>query len=480
MRTREARFDGRKGINRAFSAEVLDRYELFGAGNARMGPFGSWAKMAGSQRVHDSVIGGGAKVLGLHQWVPAAGRQLVAISNSELYHKIQADAEFTEVAGSFSTTVRPVFAAHLIAGTPTLFIADGTLRSFNGVSTITAISGAPAALYIVVYKGRMFAFDGSKVVYYSDIEDPTTWTEQANVETYDTLGVKAAAVVGSSLLMFKANSVARFVGNSNADIQIDQQTEGVSPDIGTIAPNTVLLMEEVAFFLTDRGPYVASEAGVQAVGVKIENEFDDAEMDHLPNAIAVHHKARREVWIFFPENTETTNTVGYCLNYRQQTWTGPWDMGGTFDVCSAAPYELTDQKESVVLGGYDGRVRRGDVVAVGAKHDVLRDGTGGTATQMDLVLPTLFFGDPTATKRFLAFQEIAADLGATGSLQVIFTDDLTGATHTETIATKGAGIKQYKFRIPGMFQRGTLTLRDATSEITQINGIMLTAGLFWR
>src|SRR3990167_2472637 len=283
-RARIMRFDGRKGLNLSYSQEVLDNYEYRKLRNIRLAAeFGALTKVAGSQRIHVNTIGSGAKVLGLSQWQPAAGREVVAISGGNFYHKIQTDANFTEVASTLSTTARPVFAPHIISGTPTMFFADGALRKWSGSALTTAISGAPAAKYIATYKGRMFASDGSKVLYWSDIEDPETWTVaggggQANAETYDTSGIQALAVVGSSLLLFKPNNIARFTGVKQSEITLDQQTDGVSPDIGVIAPKTLVFFEEVAFFLTDRGPYVATEAGVQAVGTKIETEFDDAAM----------------------------------------------------------------------------------------------------------------------------------------------------------------------------------------------------------
>lgn len=486
-RTRETRFDLRKGLNTSFSDDIKDRYELARIRNGRLYPYGAVTKTAGSQRLHSTSIGSGAKVLGLYQWVPTGGtRELIGISGGNLYHKVQVDANFTAVASSLSTTARPVFAEHVLAGTPTLYFADGALRKWTGAALSTSISGAPAATFIVEYRGRMFACDGAtKVIYWSDIDDPETWASpdggQANASTHNSLPLVGLGIAGDTLLLFKNNSVARFSGVDQTDIQIDQDSFGISDDVGTIAPKTIIKVEEVIFFLTERGPYVATSAGVQAVGTKIENVFDDAEMDYLPQAVAVHHKGRREVWVFFPENAETTNTVGYCFNYRQQSWTGPWDMADTFDVCAAASYDLNNGVKSVVLGGYDGFVRRGDVVAVGGKHDVLSDSTGGTNITLALELPTIVGGDPKAIKKFLNDQQITANLKTAGSLSVKFTGDIIPGTQTVVLASKGTGRpEQYPFQLVAEFRRGTITIEDATSELVQINGILLDAGLFNR
>lgn len=477
-RTRALHFDFRGGLNLSHSQEVLDARELRFARNARSGEYGAVAKRAGTRRIHESSIGGGAPILGLFQWIPTGGRETVAVANGNLYHKAQGAGDFTETVADLSTAVRPDFAPHRIGADPRLFLADGKLRMWDG-TTLSEVTGGivPGAVRIQVYKTRMFATDGSKWIYWSRIDNPTDWelpfAGQAPVETYSDEGLVALEVVGSSLLLFKENSIARFTGVSSENIRIDQETEGISADVGTIAPNTVVRMEEAVFFLTDRGPYIATEAGVQAVGVNVEPAFDDAELDHLPNAVAVHHKGRREVWIFFPENTETTNTVGYCLNYRLQNWSGPWDMGG-FDVASAAMYERADRTESVLLGGYDGWVRNGDAPEVGARDDVLRNGTGGLPVTMDLELPTLVFGDPTAWKRMNPTQQLAADLKNHGNL-VVTTQGQGFPTEEVAFPSEGPGERQYLWAPGTQGRRITMRLRDSTPEIVQVNGLMLEA-----
>lgn len=476
-RRRESRYDFRGALNLSHSSDVLDQTELRRARNAVLTEYGAVKKRAGTQRVHTTAIAAGADVLGLWHWFPGVGRQLVAIAGGNLYHKLEAALDFTAVASTFAAGVRPSFAQHVIGGVPTLYIADGTLRTWSG-SALAAVAGAPAAKQIAVYKSRMFATDGTKTIYWSKVADPAVWATpdggQAFVETYDAEGITALEVVGSSLLIFKANSIARFTGVTSANIRIDQETEGVSPDLGTVAPRTVVRMEQVVFFVSDRGPYMASEAGVQGLGVKVEPAFDDAEKARLKDAVAVHHKARRQVWVFFPENGQTENNVGYCFDYRVGAWTGPWDMGGTFNVASASHYERDDGTESVVLGGYDGFVREADVAAVGAKDDVLRAGTGGTNVTLEIELPVLLFGDPGAVKRMTPTQHVAADLAAAGALEVSV--QAAGlAAQTVTLASKGAGERMYSVRPGTTGRRITMTMTDRTAEIVQVNGVMLEA-----
>jgi hypothetical protein len=476
-RSREVRFDLRGGVNLSHTQDVLDRRELRRAKNARSGEYGGVRDRDATQRIHGNEIGGGSPILGLKQWIPTAGRQVVGISNGNLYHKLEAASEFSEEAAAFSSSIRPGFATHRVGGDPRLFIADGTLRMWDG-STLSTVTGAPDARRLAVYKTRMFAIADSKFLFASATDDPLEWSTTngaivAPVETYSDEPLVALDVVGSSLLLFKPNSIARFTGVSAADIRLDQETEGISADVGTIAPGTVIRMEEVVFFLTDRGPYIASEAGVQFIGRNVEPAFDEAEMDHMSNAVAVHHRGRREVWVFFPENTQTENTVGWCFNYRLQNWYGPWKIEG-YNVCSVAEFERPDNTENVILGGYDGRVRLGDNPALGTRDDVLPDGTGGIPFAMELQFPDLMFGDPTALKRMNPTQQIAADLGESGHLTATFKGDRM-RPRSRTLRTKGPGVDQYLVR-PGVSgRRITMTLTNSTHEVVQVNAVLLEA-----
>jgi len=480
-RLTQHRFDFRGGVNTQFSEDVLDLSELTEAQNARMDRYGSIEKRAGTQRVHTDQLASGADVMGLFQWdAPSASGQVVAVAGGNLYHKTLAGTTFTEVASSLSTTQRAIFAVHHISGTPTLYFADGALRKWTGSALTTSISGAPDATFIRVYKTRLFACDGTKTIYWSKIDDPETWASpdggQANVETYDSEGVVAMAVVGSALLLFKEDSTARFVGTTASTIRIDQETEGVSNEIGCIAPGTVVELEGRAFFLSARGPMWAYETHVEPIGVKIEAELDDWSKSAWGDAWAVHHKDRREIWLFVPGSGQTENTVLWIYNYRTQSWWGPSSFSSQFNASVAAEYELSDGTHNLLVGGYDGWIRQGDVEGVGAKDDVTNGGTGGTAITMQVTLPVLFFGDVTRFKSLHPTQWVQADLGAAGSLQIITSSEAVGSK-TLTITTDGSGMKKYKFRPALRGHRPTLTFKEATSEIVRINGVTLTAEL---
>ena len=463
---RDARFDFRGGVNTTFSQEVLQPNELRAAQNLRLNKFGALVKCAGSQRLHGTAIASGADVIGVFQWDESSeAGQVVAVAGGNFYHKAIADANFTEVSSSLSTTNAPWFQPHILSGTETLYIADGSLRKWNGTTLTTSISGAPSARTVATYKRRLFATDNTKTVYWSAVDDPDTWTTaggggSAPVETFDTEPVVGMAPVGGSLLLFKANSIARYTGVLATDINIDLDTEGVSADVGCIAPQSIARFDQFVFFLSDRGPYAATEAGTVAIGAKIEDQFDGRDWS---DAVAVNHRGAREIWLWSPGLSE-----GWCYNYRLEAWTGPHDLSSTYDVYSAATFEDANGYEGVIYGGGDGFVRDGDNGDNGAKHDVTSSDTGGTNITCEAEMPTLFFGDPTAVKIAMGTQWIGADLKTDGSLQVITTGDQC-ASSTIALASIGAGVEEYDFRAPWRGRRLTLKLKDATDEEIQIS-----------
>lgn len=474
------RFDFRKGVVSSHSEDILDRQELVSAQNARLG-YGSIDKRAGTQRLHDTAIASAADVLGLHQWdAPAVDKQVVAVAGGNFYHFNPAsDTDFTEISSSLSSSARPWFAAHIESGTPVLYFADGALRKWDGTTLTTSISGAPSATAVAVYKTRLFAIDGSKTIYWSVVADPDDWSSvngggSARVETYDTEGLVGLAKYGSSLLLFKEDNIARYTGVSASEIRIEQESEGVSPEVGCVAAQTIVEFEKGVFFLSDRGPYVANEAQAVPIGIQIEDQIMDAATSAWSNAVAVHNRRRKEIWLFFPGSGDTENTVGWCWNYRLGGWTGPWSL--SFNVCSAARFELTSELESVMLGGYDGFVRDGDVESVGAVDDVLRAGTGGSNVSMIVEWPDLVFDDPERIKLLNPTQWIAANLKTNGSMTTSFAGDGKSA-QTQAIASDGDGEKMYQLRPGTTGRRITFKITEATDEIVKIHGFRFLADM---
>lgn len=478
MRLRLPRYDFRGGVNRSFTEDAKDVLEVTLAQNCRLGKvYGSLTKLEGSQRIHTDQLESGAVVTGVFQWDHATAK-LVAICNGDLYHKTLAATTWTRVAGTtLSATRRAIFQQHVIAGSPTLYFADGALRKWNGSILTESIVDAPSALFIAYYKGRMFAVDGTKTLYWSAVADPEDWAvggDNGPVGVNDAEGLIGLCPAGPSLLLFKEDSIARFTGVDTADIRIDVETEGLSPEIGCVAPGTICRVEDFCVFLSKMGPYMATGAGIQPIGVKVESDFRALAESYRSLAWTVHLKRRHEVLWFVPASGQTTNATFWIWNYRTDSWTGPHFFEG-FAASVAAPYELSTSRDSVLVGGYDGRFRDVDVDGLG-KDDVLLNGTGGTAITMKVTLPELLFGAPGVLKRLHATQVLRANLGASGSLSVICDSEIQ-SEDTLTITTTGNAVDTYEFRPYLQGTQPVMSLQEATANVIQLNGLELVAEL---
>jgi hypothetical protein len=476
-RPREAdpRFDLRGGVNSTFGADVLDVTEARQTKNGRILMGGNVQKRAGSQRLHDTAIGSGAAVKGLFQWDDPLGKRIVAVAGGNFYHKSSAATDFTAIVSTLSTVNRVTWAPYRTGAAIKLLFADGALRSWDGTTLTTVIAGAPAARQLAIYKVRGFATDGTKTLYGSKVGNPTLWGAPnggftADVETYDSEPLNGIIVVGSSLLLCKEDNIARFTGVDTTNVRIDIESEGVSREVGLIAPNTLVGFEEFAFLMTDRGPYIASEAGLKEIGLKVTREFDFANKAAWGAAEAVHNRRRKEIWLTFPQNAEVRNDTTWIYSYRTDTWAGPFRF--PFSLMATARLELVTAEESSMAGGNDGFVRDLDVVAIGAKDDVLRAGTGGANVVLDLTYPDLLGGAPDIVKSMRSKQKVEADLGAAGSLEAYWSSELSAGSSV-FMATRGAGVKDYRWKwANAKGARLVYGLRESTAEIVTINGVL--------
>lgn len=482
-RVKAIQSDFRGGLNSSYSDDILDVNEFRGGKNGR-GRLGDFEKRAGSQRLHGTAIGLGASMKGAYQWDAPLGSQIIAVCGSEFYHKLLSAANFTEIAASLSTTDRVTFAPYRIGGNVKVLIADGSgLFSWDG-TTLAAIAGSPAADRAAIYKLRGFAIDGTKTLYYSKIGNPTLWAVadgggSVDIETYNDAQNMGISVVGSSLLIFKKDNVARFTGVDTSNIRVDVETEGISAEVGLIAPNALCRFEEVAFFLSDRGPYLATEAGVKEIGLKVGRSFDFGNRELWSQACAEHNRRRKEIWLSLgaPEGDSTTTNTKHTwiYNYLTGAWSGPFIF--PFDVSTISRYQRSDGTESVMIGGFDGFLRDADVEEVGSVDDVIAGGTTGTAVEMDLVLPDIVAGAPDTVKNMRQVNELVADLGAavdgeTSALTPYWTSELSTAGSSVDIATQGSGVFTYRYKLPAKGARIIHGFRSTSKRMIRLLGVL--------
>lgn len=470
------------GRNSTFSRDRLDPSELVDTTNVRIGEqYGALTKRPGSQRLHSAAIGAGAAVTGLFQWDWSGGKQLVALSAGNLYHKLVAAANFTAVvpASLFSTTTPQTFASFraVTAGAPlVLYIADGKVQKFDGAA-VTRIDGTnfvPAADLLASYHTRMFYRDTTlqKHAFWSKVgnaENCTTGTPtdggSAMVDVLHGDALVTYEVVGSSLLIATKNSIARYTGYSNDDIRIAQDTEGVSPDVGIVGVLAKTRADTVVSFISAKGPYIATEAGVTPIGVKIEADFAALDKTVLAKAVVEFHEGRKELWCAVAGAGDGgLNKTVYIYSLRLQCWYGPFTY--PFGITCMARYEDATGYKTIVAGSTDGFVRNLDVPSL-TKDDVLSNGTGGSTYSARIEFPADLVGRPK-TRKLLEALSLQINLRTGDSLDLVSTWDKKAAVPgkvTKTLAgsaADGTTLTDVYQTVSSQGKRHVLVITDST------------------
>src|SRR6266850_886386 len=487
----DARADLRGGRNTTVNPDLLNATELVDCTNARLSntQIGAVMKRTGSQRFHVTALP--TPIIGLVQWDAPSGKQTVAIAGGNLYYKSTGfGGEFTQVVPGtlFQTTgyadLIPFRGAS--SGAPLLlFISDGVnLYSWDGTATITLLTGttnAPAAKLLAQYHTRLFAVDKNfvKNLFWSRVGDGTYWTTglpsdggSAMVDVLTGNNIIALDVVGTSLLTFTNYSIARFRGYSSNDIQIAQNTEGVSADVGIVGQAAHARAEQVIAFISERGPYFAVETGTQAYGVDVENDFSSANQSVASGYAVGHHKGRREIWNAIAGSGDGgLNKTVLIYNTRQQNWCGPFTY--PFGVRLLSGYKDASGLEWIMTAGSDGFVRHMDV---GGLDDVLAGGTGGSAYTMNIELSPMFFGTGPGVAKGLKRFNLQANLPAASAVHIKYAFDGNSLTDAGLIiGLSSTTTLDYRVDAVDVGHRLRVALNDASSSIPIINGLVTEA-----
>lgn len=455
----------RGGVVTRVIPELLSEQQLSGARNAREVKVGSASRRGGSIRLHGAALGSSGPFQGAIQWTAPGGQEVVSVRNGTLY-----SGSTLRATGLSSDRVS--FAVHRLAAVPTLYGADGAkLWRYDGTAA-TEVLGPPSMDRILVYYSRLFGIKDSNL-HYSAVDNPEDFSVVndgglAKIETYDTEPLQNMTVLGSSILLFKEDNISRFTGYSKYDIDIDTGTDGVSDEVGLIAPETLVRVEDVAFFLSDRGPYFATTGGVQEVGFNVETVFDFDDRETWSKAVAVHNRRRREIWLCLPGAGSSVNDLVWVLNYRTMTWWGPWDF--PFSISAACRYEGSNGVESVLLAGDDGFLRDGDFSAATIYDDIAFGETQGKVVPFSVSYSPLLL-DFNVPKVSGPTWHVRADLGTDGSLVCDVENEFGDTFSSNPIPTTGDGVRDYEFRPHYRGKELTVTLSDYSASPVQINSL---------
>ncbi len=402
----------RGGLNLVADESQLGNDELRVAANVRLTDDGGATRRRGSRRLLETALP--AAVLGGFAWSNASeAQEILAVADGKFYTGAYGTpTTLINPAGAFSITVPPSFAAFRNpTKTAVCYIADGgLLNKYDGTTLTVNIASTPACSVLAVYNSRLYGITGlDEMLYASALDDGDTLGIvasggiQAAIRTFGRQRLCGLLALGNSLLLFHERGISRFTGISIDDIAILAGTRGVSQDVGSIAPFSILSVENVGFFVSDRGFYKITEDGVESISRKIDPVVAALASVDLAAIRAVHSRATREVLFFLPG-------IGvYVYNYRTQAWAGPWDGVYTAPTPHCLFEAVDDDGKSIVLmGSVDGHLRHCNFPGL-FLDDALSDGAGGNSYTMNLQCHRMFF-ESTSLEKALRWAYVVADL----------------------------------------------------------------------
>ncbi len=396
------------GLNTVSADSAMLSTQLRRTENARLTEFGAVVKRGGTQRITSSVLHASGVQNGFCWRKDSGASEILAVANGGLYTLPVTTLPMTATleTGSLSTSTVPSF-AQFRAGTAAdvIYLADGgPLNKWDGAALTVNIGSTPNVTNVCVHNQRLWGTGDSsnpQTIYYSALNNGDTLGVGASnggaivVRTFGDEVVQGVASINTSLLIFHRRGISRLTGYGESDIVADPA--GVTADVGTIAPESIVAFDNIAYFLSDRGLYRANESEVAPVGTP---QAPDPLLPLIRNLTATDflairaelNRATRELWISMP------GSGVYVYHTLLNAWAGPFTGAYTASATTALFWGLDSNGLPQLYRGDDaGWVVLADS-EVSNLDDVAAAGTGGTTVAMTVQMHRLYCGDQAAAK----------------------------------------------------------------------------------
>lgn len=224
---------------------------------------------------------------------------------------------------------------------------DG-LMSWDG-STFVFYPTSPKASRVAIYKNRVMLSDISNEQSSLRLSGELNGADWSNDSRFSTspLSIRVGGVndglkiydffpgLGEGIV-FKSNSMYRLLGNDQRDFRVEQ----ITPEIGTIYPNTIAQKGKATLFLSNRGLDAYSPPyNFQLVGQSIQDLLDPlARLTSLSRSLIVDSAADWTSGASSPTAHITTYTIVGSIATNNNTFTdtvgADWDLGTSSSTAS--------------------------------------------------------------------------------------------------------------------------------------------------
>lgn len=419
--------------------------------NTRLTEYGAVTKRNGTLKLSLNTVPGNpsSPIRGGFSWFEDSGSvETLVVSGGSLWTGDPSGApmSWTEntVSGGISLTHYNIFEKFIDAGgNDVVYFTDGgKLLRWNGTTVNRQTNvAAPQLTYVKVHNNRLWGCGNPSFpdsIWYSTIQNGDTLGfgggGQIIVRTFGDERIVALASINSSLMIFHRRGLSRLTGFGQDDISVDP--EGISSQTGTIAPRSVVEIDNAVMFVSDRGVFIANESSVRAVSTGDQPDpllplLRQMTESQLENVVGVLCRDRQEVWFFIP------GFGTYVYNLILQAWTGPWD--GTFESITAMWQSQYDGAGSLgVMVGAANTVYYTDKAGIYGDGEDGTNPASGTDVAMRVKLRRLFFGNDAVAKSF-RFGYLAVTLNGLNPLTASFRSD-AGSWQSHAISPNVTGV----------------------------------------
>ena len=377
--------------------------------NGRLTDYGAVTKRGGTRRTTAAALATNKNVQAGFNWRKDDGTsQILVVVDGTLLTTIYGTFPWTWTSqmGALSNTTIPSFAKFRDAGgTDVAYIADGgLLNKWNGTTLTTNIAGTASVGQITVHNERLWGTgDATKpqTIFYSALNNGDTLGNagasggEIIVRTFGDQTIVGLASVNTSLLIFHRRGISRLTGFGQDDTTVTPA--GVTADVGTVASNSIAVVDNVVYFVSERGLYRCNESEVAAIGTPQTPDpllpiIRQMSASQLADIRVVLNRATKELWVYLP------GYGVYVYHTVLNAWAGEWDTG-FLSPATTALFEAMDANNLPVVlkGDAESWVSLCDAPNIFLDNSA-SDGTGGSRYAMAVQLHRLYCGDDAEAK----------------------------------------------------------------------------------
>lgn len=229
-----------------------------------------------------------------------AGAEIVSVVANAISVQIQ---NGVSTATQIVTAIRASAPATALVGVVT---SNGSApQSVTDASTATALTApfisVPLSRIGIVWQNYLFwGGDGTNPArfYFSDLGDPTTYPQENFVDVPDPFNgepITGAAILYGNLIVLKRNSFYVLQGAPPGNLILSK----LNSSVGCVEPASVVQVDNLVYFVSDKGLYAANLFNIQEKGYKVEPLYI-ASVPVSTNANPIwgaHYKAKSQIFM---------------------------------------------------------------------------------------------------------------------------------------------------------------------------------------